>query len=1152
MRKSIVTMILIVLFVSTFANNITIDQTSHHDYKILSDDEIKLELSFGVSDINVSDVKTEKGYFSKIDLGKGYFSDEIGKASLPVFRNLIEIPYDAEPEVKVVSYNEKIYNLEDIGMNYPILPVQPKYSKSSLESERKFIYNMDFYKTDKFTENSIAKVQKSGVMRGVGVANLEIAPISYNPVTNEIKVFTDIIVEVNYNSSISSNNFKKNEEYSAFFEKQYSSLINFRSISSKVDLTAYPVTYLIVASDQLDGNAKLQELIDWKTEKGFNVVVNYVSSTSTTGEIDTWIEDQYANLDPKPTFILIVGDEDGTFRVATEMSPPLGSIGGVTVSDLLYSVISATANDNRIPSMYIGRFSVQSLTDLDAQVDKTIWYEKTQFTSGADLSYLTNVLGVAGVDGSYASSHGNPQINYGMAYYFNDNYRIPLDGTKSNINGISYLYPASDAVGVNSEVIAHISNGVAFYNYTAHGYNGGFADPSFTISNVNALTNVGQYPLVVGNCCLTGSFGDNECFGEAWLNAPDKGGIGFIGASMSTYWDEDLAMGVGEAAIGDTTPVFSQDKQGMYDGVMMMDYPTQGGVKFAGLLAVETLGGSYVSAYWSSYHLFGDPSLMVYYGVPGENTVSHLPTVDPGATTYEITALEGSYVALTDDSGVLHGAGVVSELGSITIDITPFVSGNAHLVVTSQFKQPHIEDIPVAALTGPYISINNFTVNGNLFGSTATADIELKNVGIEISTNVNIVASTDNTYITLSDNTENYGTLAVDGTLNIQDCISFDIDHNIPDQEDIVINIEVTDDYSKNTYQGSINFIASAPKLVFNRTLPSGVIDPGDSAPMTFNIENTGSADITNFTVDLAETNGMIVTITDPVDIVLLAAGENVDVDFTCDFDVSIPNTTTAYFNLNISNADGFTQDDPFEVVLGMTEDYETGDYTANEWTLIGDSNWFIDTTTFYDGANSSRSGNIGDNEYSRMSLTFDFPDVGSISFYKMVSSEPGYDFLRFYIDEILQDYWSGVTGWEKVSYDIPAGIHDLHWQYDKDVNSLGGSDCAWIDNILISGGTTGIEEEFGNLPNDSKLYQNYPNPFNPVTEINFYISNDNEVRLSIFNSSGQLVKELVNEKLNKGMHTAIFNAGNLNSGIYFYTLGVNNNKFSNKMLLIK
>jgi flagellar hook assembly protein FlgD len=112
--------------------------------------------------------------------------------------------------------------------------------------------------------------------------------------------------------------------------------------------------------------------------------------------------------------------------------------------------------------------------------------------------------------------------------------------------------------------------------------------------------------------------------------------------------------------------------------------------------------------------------------------------------------------------------------------------------------------------------------------------------------------------------------------------------------------------------------------------------------------------------------------------------------------------------------------------------------------------------------------------------------------------------------------------------------------------------DCAWVDNILASGLVTGIESSFENSPKTTILYKNYPNPFNPSTEIKFYISSNNDVKLSVFNSNGQLVRELLNDKLNKGMHLLKFNAENLNSGVYYYILETENSKLSEKMLLIK
>ena len=245
------------------------------------------------------------------------------------------------------------------------------------------------------------------------------------------------------------------------------------------------------------------------------------------------------------------------------------------------------------------------------------------------------------------------------------------------------------------------------------------------------------------------------------------------------------------------------------------------------------------------------------------------------------------------------------------------------------------------------------------------------------------------------------------------------------------------------------------------------------------------------------------------------------------------------------------------EIVVNLTnyisvDDFETGDFTKNSWVHSGNSDWVIDETNAYNGEYSSKSGEIGDGDLSRMSFNVDFIEGGAVSFYRKISSEGGYDFLKFLIDGSEKGKWSGLSTWGEVNYTVTSGTHELSWEYSKDSGTSHGDDCAWIDNIRLSGVESGIEDELSILPRETKLYQNYPNPFNPVTEINFYVANDNEVKLSVFNSSGQLVKELVKEKLNKGMHTATFNAANFNSGIYFYILEVDNNKFSNKMLLIK
>jgi len=89
-------------------------------------------------------------------------------------------------------------------------------------------------------------------------------------------------------------------------------------------------------------------------------------------------------------------------------------------------------------------------------------------------------------------------------------------------------------------------------------------------------------------------------------------------------------------------------------------------------------------------------------------------------------------------------------------------------------------------------------------------------------------------------------------------------------------------------------------------------------------------------------------------------------------------------------------------------------------------------------------------------------------------------------------------------------------------------------------------------LPGQYALTQNYPNPFNPSTSIEFVIPQAGLVNLSVFNLLGEKVADLVNEVKESGNHTVTFDAINLSSGTYIYTLTVNGNVVSKKMTLIK
>ncbi len=107
------------------------------------------------------------------------------------------------------------------------------------------------------------------------------------------------------------------------------------------------------------------------------------------------------------------------------------------------------------------------------------------------------------------------------------------------------------------------------------------------------------------------------------------------------------------------------------------------------------------------------------------------------------------------------------------------------------------------------------------------------------------------------------------------------------------------------------------------------------------------------------------------------------------------------------------------------------------------------------------------------------------------------------------------------------------------------------VDEIGFTYGFTDVSqvEEY---PKDFYLFQNYPNPFNPSTTIKYSIPSSEFVTLKVFDLIGNEVATLVNEDKPAGNYEAKFNAVELSSGIYFYTLKAGNFIETRKMILLK
>ncbi len=136
------------------------------------------------------------------------------------------------------------------------------------------------------------------------------------------------------------------------------------------------------------------------------------------------------------------------------------------------------------------------------------------------------------------------------------------------------------------------------------------------------------------------------------------------------------------------------------------------------------------------------------------------------------------------------------------------------------------------------------------------------------------------------------------------------------------------------------------------------------------------------------------------------------------------------------------------------------------------------------------------------------------------------------------------------------------------DENSAGNSyirlDNVWMPyedgNFMIRAvvDTQWLDVEQEELPNIQELRaMNYPNPFNPETTIAFDLPRSGEVKLSIYNTRGQLIKTLVDDRLNAGSHEFLWDgkdqSGSINSsGVYFYRIETQEQSVSRRMILLK
>jgi hypothetical protein len=1132
--------------------------SNSNDIRITENTSQGFRVSLSFSEFNTLDVKTAKGIFTRIIVPSYARSGVFGYPELPVKSDLIEIPVNADVQVRIINFDVKEYKLNDLGIDYPLMPNQPPVAKTGEPVE--FIYEKNAYKVNAFSPVEIASVEFLGTMRGVNIGRLDILPVQYNPVTGMIRVYENLEIEVTFeNADLPATELNKQIYSNHYFSPVFNSLLNYREPENtgRENFSRYPIKFVIVADPMFE--AQLQPLIEWKIRKGFTVIEAYTDDPNvgtTTFQIKAYLQSLYDNAtpeDPAPTFVLFVGD---IAQVPTWTGQAAGH-----VTDLYYCEYTG----DYFPEIFYGRYSAQNTAQLQPQIDKTLMYEQYMMPT---TSYLDTVVMIAGMDGTYGPIHGNGQINYGTENYFN---------ASNGIFSHTYLYPES---GSNAALIRqNVSDGVTYANYTAHGSPDGWADPGFSVSNIPALQNDGKYGLLVGNCCSTSEYQVSECFGEAIVRAANKGAVGYIGASNSTYWDEDYYFGIGVGAIAGDPPSYEETTLGSYDRAFHTHgehfgewYTTMDQMIFAGNLAVTEGSPGSAEYYWEAYNLMGDPSLMVYFSEPPAMTVTYDPLIPLGSATFTVNAAPYAYVAVSLD-GIGLGAALADSNGLAVVNLITVPSpGNAEVIVTAQNYQPYAGTVLIANPEGPYVMLNEFIINdingdndGMIdFGENILLNVELKNWGNGDAVNSNATLSAEDDYISITDNYQDYGTILSQDSVMQQDAFQFMVAGYVPDMHIVPFNLDIQDD-TRETWNSSFSVILYAPVMeIGNLTIDDTEggngnfrLDAGETVDFILNCHNNGHCDALDILSVLQSSSPFITIENANYSFDTLAWGGMKQAIFTATLAEEIEVGTLIDLTFNLSSGP-YSAVQLFNTPVGLiTEDFETGNFEAFTWVMEGTQPWQITGEEVFEGLYSARSGVITDDQNSAIYIDMDVAVDDSISFFRKVSCEddPGsnnYDWLGFFIDNVEIERWDGEMDWQRMAYPVTAGQHTFKWVYTKDYSVSAGEDAAWIDYIIfpalapfVSVGDFSIKNQFD--------FFILPNPAREQTGLFIQLPSASSVSVTIYDLAGNKIGEVIKDQmLAAGANRIKLETNDLLSGMYFCVMTTTGQQLTKKLIINK
>lgn len=375
--------------------------------------------------------------------------------------------------------------------------------------------------------------------------------------------------------------------YSHFISEQYNIPIS--------QLNPQRGSYLIISPDNMINH--LGDLISFKKSQGFDVYIETLSNIgSTAEEIKQLIENTLLE-DPMLEYVLLIGDVDGVAAMPSFYYGPENDVTDQKFTHIL--------GEDFYPDVFIGRFSIDSISELVVMIRKTINYHRQPLATDSD--WLDKALVVAG---NYSNTVPIPITPKWTSYWVRD---LLYDNGYTSVDTVFYPPLQQGA----SLIQNYIDNGVGIVNYRGWGDANGWHYPEFHVGDVVALNNGWMTPVFTSFVCNSNDFANNvdPCLGEALVRAGTpsnpKGGIAIVGPSdlhTSTKFNNVINAYMFDAMfdnnIVELGPAVNAGLMGL-----IREFPNLDGVEEA------------QEFYFHVYNIIGDPSVSMYLTRPNEFSI---------------------------------------------------------------------------------------------------------------------------------------------------------------------------------------------------------------------------------------------------------------------------------------------------------------------------------------------------------------------------------------------------------------------------------------------------------------------------------------------------------------------------------------------------